>query len=283
MGIDKSLSDDYPSVIIGTTKYQYGREKEHGQYLVENSHIAKDYWVFDEKQDLQAFLTNLPESADRDLRLRLHPDWREVTPEQRDAYMEEDKLKFRAMAEEKVKSGKAMTFDMDLEGVNGPHTPQRLPDNGGESPLQKAENQLRQHKASGMLGGRLSEAGKLRVIEGEVEWVGVKPDSKEAILKREVKFSKIDRNAFEFVYQDIRFDKGWKADDTVARKLFEAAHRPKVNNGPSFDRSAEFADPEYQRAVDEAAQRHGRSDYEKSLKEAADKGSNHTQNKGPQR
>ncbi len=83
MGIDKSLSDRYPSVIINGGKYHYGRETSYGQYLVENANYAKDYWCFDEKQDLQAFLINLPESADRNLRLRLHPDWREVTPEQR--------------------------------------------------------------------------------------------------------------------------------------------------------------------------------------------------------
>ena len=103
MGIDKSLSDAYPSVIINGSRYHYGREKTDGEYLVEHESIAKDYWDFKEKEDLQAFLINLPESADRNLRLKLHPDWRDVTPEQRDAYFEQDKLLFRAMAAEKLK------------------------------------------------------------------------------------------------------------------------------------------------------------------------------------
>ena len=92
MGIDKSLSDAYPSIVINGSKYHYGKTPEYGSYLVENASYAKDYWSFKEEVDLRAFLTDLPESADRNLRRRLHPDWLEVTPEQRDAYFEQDKL-----------------------------------------------------------------------------------------------------------------------------------------------------------------------------------------------
>ena len=127
MGIDKSLSDAYPSIVINGSKYHYGKTPEYGSYLVEHASYAKDYWSFKEEVDLRAFLTNLPESADRNLRRRLHPDWLEVTPEQRDAYFEQDKLLFRAWAEEKVRNGTAHSYDMDLEGKSGPHEPQHIP------------------------------------------------------------------------------------------------------------------------------------------------------------
>jgi hypothetical protein len=217
MGIDKSLWDNFPSIIINNTKYHYGREPNYGQYLVENAQIAKDYWVFDEQQDLEAFLINLPESADRNLRLKLHPDWREVTPEQREAYMEEDKLMFRAMAREKIASGTAHSFIMDMDGEHGPYAPQQIPKVATqEEPLRRVERQLRE---DGIPGG-LSEAGKLRFLEGEINWDGVNAGDKAAILSREVDFSKMRSDAFEFVFQDIRDDKGWSADGSVARKLF---------------------------------------------------------------
>jgi hypothetical protein len=217
MGIDKSLWDNFPSIIINNTKYHYGREANYGQYLVENAQIAKDYWVFDEQQDLEAFLINLPESADRNLRLKLHPDWREVTPEQREAYMEEDKLMFRAMAREKIESGTARSYIMDLDGEHGPYAPQQIPKLATqEEPLQRVERQLRE---DGIPGG-LSEAGKLRFLEGEIDWDGINAVDKAAILSREVNFSRIRSDAFEFVFQDIRHDKGWSADGSVARKLF---------------------------------------------------------------
>jgi hypothetical protein len=127
MGIDKTLSDAYPSIIINGRKYHYGKDEVYGEFLVEHASYAKDYWSFNEEVDLRAFLTNLPESADRNLRRRLHPDWLEVTPEQRDAYFEQDKLLFRAWAEEKVRNGMAHSYDMDLEGKNGPHEAQNIP------------------------------------------------------------------------------------------------------------------------------------------------------------
>src|SRR5262245_18623205 len=105
MGIDKSLWDAYPSIIINGSKYHYGKSPEYDEYLVEHASIAKDYWCFKGEEDLRAFLINLPESADRNLRGKLHPDWRDVTAEQRDAYMEEDRLLFRAMAAEKIANG----------------------------------------------------------------------------------------------------------------------------------------------------------------------------------
>jgi len=112
MGIDKSLTDDFPSVVINDTRYHYGRENVHGQYLVENAEYAKDYWCFNKKKDLLAFLVNLPETADRDWIRRRYPDWDDVTPEQRDVYMEERDAHFRKRMEEKQKDGTADYFNV---------------------------------------------------------------------------------------------------------------------------------------------------------------------------
>jgi hypothetical protein len=127
MGIDKSLSDDYPSIIIDGQKYHYGWDSQDGVYLVENAEYAKDYRWWDEKEDLEAFLINLPESANH--RDRLHaayPDWHEATREQRDAYWKEDLANQRALAEAKIKSGTAPSFNMDLDGKHGPYEPQQI-------------------------------------------------------------------------------------------------------------------------------------------------------------
>src|SRR4051794_9357122 len=126
MGRDKSLSDDYPSVIINRVRYHYGRDPEEGIYLVENAFIAKDYWWFKRKEDMVAFLVCLPESADRNRLRTIYPDWHDVTHEQRGAYMEEDRARLRALADEKLKAGTAQQFEMDLDGQNGPHIPQRV-------------------------------------------------------------------------------------------------------------------------------------------------------------
>lgn len=112
MGIDKSLTDDFPSVVINGTRYQYGRESVYGQYLVENAEYAKDYWCFDTKEYLLAFLVNLPESADRDWIMRRYPDWHEVTPEQRDIYMKARDAHFRTLMEEKQKAGTAEYYNV---------------------------------------------------------------------------------------------------------------------------------------------------------------------------
>lgn len=243
MGIDKSLSDQYPSVIINGRKYHYGREPEHGQYLVENASYAKDYWCFDEKQDLRAFLTNLPESADRGLRRRLHPDWGDVTPEQRNAYFDQDKLLFRAWADEKVKNGTAQSFIMDLEGEHGPyHEPQRIEPRSAAPPLDRLERQLADYKAAEAARARsagypiepdewprgYNEPLKLRVLEGELDWSGVGDKEKEAVLAREVDFGKISRDQLNFVYEDIAFGAKEDVDERAARRLFDKSNFAKA-------------------------------------------------------
>ena len=112
MGIDKALTDDFPSVVINGVRYHYGRELAYGQYLVENAEYAKDYWCFDTREDLLAFLVNLPESADREWITRRHPDWHEVTHEQRGVYMEERDAHFLKLMEEKQKAGTAEYFNV---------------------------------------------------------------------------------------------------------------------------------------------------------------------------
>src|SRR5579885_725915 len=99
MGIDKSLNDNYPSVIINGTRYHFGRHPgpDDAYFLVENASYAKDYWWFEHEDDFLAFLVNLPQSADRQRHLKLHPDWHDVTHEQRDAYIEGDRARLREM------------------------------------------------------------------------------------------------------------------------------------------------------------------------------------------
>jgi hypothetical protein len=223
MGIDKSLSDDYPSVIVNGRKYHYGREPHHGQYLVENATYAKDYWCFDQKEDLQAFLINLPESADHRRRIgEAYPDWHEATPDQRTAYLTEDRARQRAIAQEKVNNGTAQSFDMDFDGQAGPHPPQQIRTDSREEPLARVGRQLRFHHGHGMSG--LSHAGRLRMIEGEIDWNGVDATHKEAVLSREIDFAKITPEQFRYVYQDIAFEKLEPADPTVAQALFDRAH-----------------------------------------------------------
>ena len=220
MGIDKSLDDRWPSLIINGRKYHYGREPKYGQYLVENAAYAKDYWAFDEKKDLEAFLINLPESADNRGRIRAaYPDWHDVTPQKRDTYLAEDRASQRALAESKLLNRTAPSYNMDLDGKHGPYKPQQVRNDDGETPLDRVGRQLRAHKRDGMPG--LSEAGKLRVLEGEIDWTGVDAQYKQAVLAREVNFAAITPEQFAFVYQDIRFDKREPADDAVARALFD--------------------------------------------------------------
>jgi hypothetical protein len=263
MGRDFTLSDNHPSVIINGSKYHYGID-HYQQYMVESAHYEKDYWTFKEKQDLEAFLINLPESADRNLRLKLHPDWREVTPEQRDAYFEEDKLRFRAMAAEKVAAGTAQSFNMDFEGKHGPYSPQRIESRSSEPPLERAERQLSEYKAThappardpGLPEGRigdmihglndqswqsgLSEAGKLRVLEGELEWVGVDDRQKEAVLAREVDFTRITRDQLNFLYEDVGHFKFENVDESAGRRLFDKANFEKTM--AEIDKAGNFSE-----------------------------------------
>jgi hypothetical protein len=220
MGRDFTLSDKHPSIIINGRKYHYGLDV-YRQYMVESAHYGKDYWYFKEKEDLQAFLINLPESADRDLRLKLHPDWRDVTPEQRDAYFEQDKLLFRAWAAEKTRNGTAQSFNMDLQGEHGPYEPQQIESRSDELPLARVERQLRDWKTYHSWDRVLSEAGKLRVLEGELDWTGVDERGKEAVLAREVDFKKISGGQLQFVYEDIAFEHGREVDSRTARQLFD--------------------------------------------------------------
>src|SRR5205823_3799297 len=86
---------------------------------------------------------------DRNRRFNLYPDWRDVTPEQRAAYMAEDKARLRELAGQKMAAGTALTFTMDLEGKDGPHQVQdftHLWRNPKEAPLARVERQLREWK-----------------------------------------------------------------------------------------------------------------------------------------
>lgn len=250
MGIDKSLHDDYPKVVINGTKYHFGRELKYGQYLVEHTRVAKDYWCFDRRDDMLAFLVNLPESADRNRRWKLYPDWQEVTPEQRHAYIEEDRARLRELMEEKRRAGTAKEYPVYPDDGT-PSFRDKPPFNPAaddkEPPLERVERQLREYKEThrrplrdtklppGSMGdlihgltdhsfeSGLTEAGKLAVLE-RLDWSGVGDQDKAAILAREVDFKGLTKEQFEFVYEDLEDDREEPVNDRAARKLFERAN-----------------------------------------------------------
>jgi hypothetical protein len=113
-----------------------------------------------------------------------------------------------------------------------------------ELPLERVERQLSGYKAAhtppkrderlpniinGLLDNSwhsgLTEAGKLRVLEGELDWTGVSAKDKETLLGREVDFSKLTRVQLNFVYDDIAFDHEREVDELPARRLFDSADR----------------------------------------------------------
>jgi hypothetical protein len=224
MGIDKSLDDEYPSVLINGSRYHFGRHPgpEYDYFLVENAHIAKDYWWFEKKEDFVAFLVNLPESADRNRLKKLYPDWSDVTHEQRGAYIEEDRAQLRNLMHEKQAAGTAQHFPVYPDDGSGPyrgHKPFRIEN---KAPLAQIERTISDLKRYQGFDRGLNDAGKLRVLEG-FDWSGVSAKDKEAILQREVDFRSITKEQFEFVYEDIHFDTGRRVSDKLARKLFERA------------------------------------------------------------
>jgi hypothetical protein len=220
MGRDPALTDKHPSVIMNGGQYYYGHhpDPQYDYYLLESAHNGKDYWWFPKKEDLVAFLVNLPESVEADRRLKLLPEWHELSYEQ-SVFHHANRAALRAMAEEKLKAGTAQSFNMDLEGKHGPYEPQRIESRSPEPPMARVERQLRDYQAYRM--GGLSEAGKLRLIEGEIDWTGVAAQDKEAVLAREVDFARITPEQVKFVYADIAFDKVEPADPAVAQALFD--------------------------------------------------------------
>ena len=112
MGRDHSFSDDFPSVEINGEKFRYGRDFEYGQYMVENAENAKDYWCFDRRDDLMAFLVNLPESAGELSCGARNPDWAEISSEERHKRIEEHHAFLRNRMEEKRTAGTDKWFNV---------------------------------------------------------------------------------------------------------------------------------------------------------------------------
>lgn len=85
MGIDKSMHEESPVVVINGTVYQYGRTDNelfearwgepppHDEWLVEHHSYAKDYWCFHSEQEMLDFLDGLPESVKSPFDLNLKP------------------------------------------------------------------------------------------------------------------------------------------------------------------------------------------------------------------
>jgi hypothetical protein len=182
MGIDKSLGDNHPSVIIDGTKYHYGREPVYGQYLVENANVAKDYWCFQTRKDLVAFLVNLPKSADPSFHVTLHPDWQEVTHEQRLVYFAEDLARLRVLAAAKLADGTARTFNMDLEGREGPHAPQRLE---GASTAAVTPREAVHDSSAKLVERRIAEKAAQERAVGREEGRGPSPEASRVEGRRE--------------------------------------------------------------------------------------------------
>ena len=110
MGRDTSLSDIFPSVIIGGEKYYYGKETIYGEYLVEHHEDGKQYWAFDTREDLVAFLIMLPNSANSKWLLDQHPDWSKLSSEERSKRISQRKAKLRKLAKEKQKTDGRLFF-----------------------------------------------------------------------------------------------------------------------------------------------------------------------------
>jgi hypothetical protein len=96
-----------------------------------------------------------------------------------------------------------------------------MPSRPGETPLDRAERQLREWKeANGGLGMEF-EAGKLHVLEQDIDWTGVGDLDKQRFLAREIDFSGITRNQLNSVYEEIGSD---EIDERPGRRLFDVAN-----------------------------------------------------------
>jgi hypothetical protein len=139
------------------------------------------------------------------------------------------------MAAEKVRNGTAQSFNMDLEGKDGPYEPQRIESRSTEPAIDRVERQIAEHKAAEAVIAKragypidpgewprgYTETLKLRVLEGQFDWTGVAAKDKEAVLAREVNFAAITPEQFAFVYEDIADEKAEPADPSVAQALFD--------------------------------------------------------------
>jgi hypothetical protein len=126
----------------------------------------------------------------------------------------------RAKAEEKIRTGTAQEFCMDLLGEHGPYEPQRTKESSLEPPIARVERQLRALER-GDLAGPWNDAGKLISLEGQIDWTGVSENDKEAVLSRYVDFTKVTPEQFSFVYESLAEEMFDPPDDTVARRLFD--------------------------------------------------------------
>jgi hypothetical protein len=102
--------------------------------------------------------------------------------------------------------------------------------------LERVERQLADYKANearnhpgyapgpGTWPVHYSEDTRLRVLEQELDWTGVDHKQKEAVLAREVDFTRIGRDALNGVYDSVFADTGREVDERPGRRLFDNAN-----------------------------------------------------------
>jgi hypothetical protein len=91
MGIHKSLFNDDNTVDINGTSYHFGQHPQSGNWLIEHSSNAKDYWSFETQQQMLDFIELLPCSAEphggNPAWLSPDPNWVALTPDEMSEFM----------------------------------------------------------------------------------------------------------------------------------------------------------------------------------------------------
>jgi hypothetical protein len=106
-----------------------------------------------------------------------------------------------------------------------------------EQPLARVERQVQEVKRATVnhrdeiVGpwSELGEAVRLEELEGEVDWLGITDKQKEAVLSREVDFSKITRDQLNNAFERLgSYDLEIDVDERPARRLFDEANYVKA-------------------------------------------------------
>jgi hypothetical protein len=170
-------------VLIGTT-YMEGQEYDAG-----DQHPPRS--------GLEPIPFNALTRGDRIELLDMVVDWEGFTDAQ------------RGSVKRRVLEGRGAESWMDGIGPAEPSRPLRP--GSEETPLERVERELRDWKTdhASFWNEACNEAGRLRVLEGELDWTGVAARDKQAIIAREVDFRKITPEELEAAYQPSVMAAGW--------------------------------------------------------------------------